>query len=64
MIDNFKTRLLEEQASLRNRGDKLAEFLTTPYFHNLSEEDQEDLDEQLKHMIKYLKVLNRRVSRL
>ena len=63
-MDNFKTRLVNEVKELTERIEKLSVFINTPKFNELPLIDREDLLEQLKYMKSYLKVLERRVSRL
>lgn len=63
-MDDFKTRLVNEVKDLTERTEKLSVFINTPKFNELPLIDREDLLEQLKYMKSYLKVLERRVSRL
>lgn len=63
-MDDFKTRLVNEVKELTERTEKLSVFINTPKFNELLLIDREDLLEQLKYMKSYLKVLERRVSRL
>lgn len=63
-MDDFKTRLVNEVKELTERTEKLSVFISTPKFNELPLIDREDLLEQLKYMKSYLKVLERRVSRL
>ena len=63
-MDDFKTRLINEVKELTERTEKLSVFINTPKFNELPLIDREDLLEQLKYMKSYLKVLERRVSRL
>nr|DAF96808.1 MAG TPA: hypothetical protein [Podoviridae sp. ctQyH19] len=63
-MDDFKTRLVNEVKELTERTEKLSVFINTPKFNELPLIDREDLLEQLKYMKSYLKVLERRVSRL
>ncbi len=63
-MSDFKTRLVNEVKELTERTEKLNVFITTPKFNELPLIDREDLLEQLKYMKSYLKVLERRVSRL
>ena len=63
-MSDFKTRLVNEVKELTERTEKLSVFINTPKFNELPLIDREDLLEQLKYMKSYLKVLERRVSRL
>lgn len=63
-MDDFKTRLVNEVKELTERTEKLSVFINIPKFNELPLIDREDLLEQLKYMKSYLKVLERRVSRL
>ena len=63
-MSDFKTRLVNEVKELTERTEKLSVFIHTPKFNELPLIDREDLLEQLKYMKSYLKVLERRVSRL
>lgn len=63
-MDDFKTRLVNEVKELTERTEKLSVFINTPKFNELPLIDREDLLEQLEYMKSYLKVLERRVSRL
>lgn len=63
-MSDFKTRLINEVKELTERTEKLSVFINTPKFNELPLIDREDLLEQLKYMKSYLKVLERRVSRL
>jgi hypothetical protein len=60
----FRSRLLEEHAELQTRVQKLEAFFGTPVFDGLPEIDRSDLRIQRICMRDYLKVLDRRVSRL
>lgn len=57
-------RLIRERDDLRVRTDKLAKFTVLPTFEGMLEEDRILLDEQLKTMVKYLALLDRRIARL
>ena len=63
-MSDFKTRLVNEVKELTERTEKLNVFINTHKFNELPLIDREDLLEQLKYMKSYLKVLERRVSRL
>lgn len=63
-MQNFISRLLSEREDLTIKLKKLREFILTDEFHSLSHTDKDDLIEQMGHMMGYLKVLDRRVSRL
>ena len=63
-MSDFKTRLVNEVKELTERTEKLSVFIGTPKFNELPLIDREDLLEQLNYMKSYLKVLERRVSRL
>lgn len=60
----YKSRLREEQSQLQERVTKLEGFIQTAEFRALSRVDRGDLKAQLKHMNRYLLVVNRRVERL
>lgn len=56
-------RMIDEQAQLQDRRDKLDAFMLGDLFRSLGDEDQRLLHEQLRHMSAYLAVLNTRVNR-
>lgn len=63
-MSNFRERLFEEHAQIRERIFKLTEFTIRHEFNDLPEIDRHDLSEQLIYMKQYWGVLDRRVSRL
>lgn len=63
-MSDFRKRLFEEHAQLRERIFKLTEFITGETFNTLPEIDRDDLQKQLIYMQQYWGVLDRRVSRL
>jgi hypothetical protein len=63
-MTDFKQRLLVEQSELLTKTENLKGFLSTPAFKELPVTDRVDLTEQSQHMERYLKVLDRRVTRL
>lgn len=62
-MNDFKSRLLVEVTELKNKVEKLENFIDGDIYDTLPEIDRTDLKEQLNHMKNYLLVLNRRVSR-
>jgi len=55
---------LEERDQLEIKVEKLKTFILLPTFEDLSPIDKQDLRAQLVHMTNYLRVLNKRCSRL
>lgn len=60
--DSFADRVKVEQAELREKVDKLVTFLDTDFFKTLSVPEQELLVDQSNHMVRYLAVLDHRIS--
>ena len=60
--DSFADRVKVEQAELREKVDKLVTFLDTDFFKSLSVPEQELLVDQSNHMVRYLAVLDHRIS--
>lgn len=56
-------RMMEEQAQLTGRIDKLVAFVHTGQFQEMATEDRMLLLEQLSAMQQYGHVLNKRISR-
>ncbi len=63
MTVNFRSRMFEEESTLRRRIGKLKEFILSERYESLPEIDRKDLKEQLQHMEIYHAVLMRRVLR-
>jgi len=63
MPGDFRSRMLVEHAQLRQRIEKLAEFILSKKFMQLLEVERDDLLAQMNAMEKYFAVLNRRLSR-
>ena len=61
---DWKTRLRQEHSELKKRVEKLLEFVSTDRWQELSEEEQRDLQDQSLAMGSYLKILERRLSRV
>tara|TARA_R110000744_G_scaffold56386_7_gene118979 strand:- start:3472 stop:3960 length:489 start_codon:yes stop_codon:yes gene_type:complete len=60
--DSFADRVKVEQAELREKVDKLVTFLDADFFKTLSVPEQELLVDQSNHMVRYLAVLDHRIS--
>ena len=70
-ITNFKEfvmkphqqRVVDEKVALDDKIFKLEAFMESDASNVLSLTEEDDLEEQLRHMEKYSKVLERRISR-
>lgn len=62
--ETFVDRLNIEHKELLDKADKLASFIDTKTFKNLSEEHQELLEAQLGVMISYQRILNIRIKKI
>lgn len=62
-IPDYQQRVLDEGFELKSKMEKLGKFLHTEMFDELPKEEQDDLREQLKIMIKYLNILTKRIVR-
>lgn len=56
-------RVVDEKVSLDDKILKLKAFMDSDASNVLSLTEEDDLEEQLRHMEKYSKVLERRISR-
>lgn len=63
-MSDFRVRILNELADLRDRTDKLEKFVVSDAFGELDDVEQTDLKLQLVYMEAYLAILDRRASRL
>lgn len=58
-------RMIDEHNELKNRINKLYNFITTnKLFNELSDDEQEDMRKQLEYMSKYIDCLDSRLERL
>lgn len=58
-------RMIDERNELKNRAEKLYNFITSnSTFKTLSSEEQDDMRDQLNSMITYLNCLERRLTRV
>lgn len=60
----FLERMEDELDELRIRGQKLEAFFSSQTYHQLAQEDQQDLVTQYEIMKQYAQVLARRMARL
>lgn len=63
-MDPFKFRLIEEQAQLRERIEKLAKFIWSDTFKTIDSTQQLLLKVQLKAMETYASCLEARINQL
>lgn len=56
-------RVVDEKVALDDKIFKLEAFMESDASNVLSLTEEDDLEEQLRHMEKYSKVLERRISR-
>lgn len=61
-MSTFLERLKEEERELAGKAIKLAEFMETDAFEELSEGNQYLLDKQLDAMTEYLNILGTRIE--
>ena len=62
-MNDFKDRLIAEYKELVERITKLSTFINADMFQILEEDERNDMKEQLKVMIMYRTVLERRMRR-
>lgn len=62
-LQPWQQRVRRERNSLEKNVAKLWIFITTQNFKQLDPKDQSLLQEQFKHMMDYLLVLNERIER-
>ena len=63
-MNDFKSRLLEEQLQLNDKVGKLENFIIDKKFENIDEFQQIMLSLQLSAMTTYLQCLNARIKKL
>lgn len=61
-MSTFLERLKEEEKELSGKAIKLAQFMETDSFEELSEGNQYLLDKQLDAMTEYLNILGTRIE--
>lgn len=61
--DTFLTRMKAELSEVLDKITKGTAFTNSPGFKKIPVEEQEDLVEQVEHMIRYSQVLTRRIQR-
>lgn len=62
-MEDWKNRLIEEEANLSEKIAKLESFLKSENYNTLIALDRNDLKEQLLYMRNYRMVLRRRMTR-
>lgn len=62
-MEDWKNRLIEEEANLSEKIAKLESFLKSENYDTLISLDKKDLKEQLLYMRHYRMVLRRRMTR-
>lgn len=62
-MQDYQQRVVQEEKALRERFDKLEDFIGGGLFSTLPKEDQVLLQEQRGYMSGYLSVLQRRIDR-
>ena len=58
----FQQRVIEEEADLRSKIEKLQAFVVGNIFHALGADEQDRMKRQLKHMLGYVNVLVERIK--
>lgn len=63
MLEPHVERMIGEQEQLKDRTNKLQQFISyNPFFGKLSADRQGLMQDQLVHMNRYLDVLNQRIQ--
>lgn len=62
MLQAYQQRVMDEQAELVWRIDKLREFMQTSTFFDLDSKEIDRMYRQLKHMTDYSRVLGERID--
>lgn len=62
--ETFKDRLKREHSELQEKVIRLRDWISSPQFSSMSEEEAADQEQQYQVMKQYLQILDRRVTRL